>query len=91
MPPICLLGKDHKLGSEISLSQAKKENTSSSIKLLCLQGKGSLTGSGQAQILGREQQMQSALQGRCDSTGKSNNALLRGGIAPAVLQTRWER
>lgn len=55
MPPICLLGKDHKLGSEISLSQAKKENTSSSIKLLCLQGKGSLTGSGQAQILGREE------------------------------------
>lgn len=42
-------------------------------------------------VIGREQQMQSALQGRCDSTGKSNNALLRGGIAPAVLQTCWER
>lgn len=47
VPSICLLGKDHKLGSEISLSQGKK--------LLCLEGKGCLIGSGQAQILGREE------------------------------------
>lgn len=53
--PECLLGKGHKLGSEISQSQCKEENTSSSIKLLYLKGKDWLNGSGQAQILGREQ------------------------------------